>query len=147
MGKTWLVRDLAEKTKRKEYFLVFLSFSMLGIVTGYLTGFSREPAVGAVLPAVLSLMGGLLVFMVGKDASNRKILCSSMFLFSLMLLIGSGWGSVMRDKAVYFLETRAAAAEALKKSELYLKQQAFIESQVNEFRKNLDLPPLSQVKK
>lgn len=43
------------KTQIKELFFVLTAFSMLGMVTGYLSGFSREPALNAVLPAVLSL--------------------------------------------------------------------------------------------
>jgi hypothetical protein len=119
------------KGQRKELFLVVLAFSMLGIVTGYLTGFSREPAIGAVMPAALSIMGGLLVFLVGKNQESRSIVSISMFSFTFMLLLGAGWGSVMRDVALEY-----------KSSEQYLKQQAFIESEVNDFRTSLGLPPL-----
>jgi predicted neutral ceramidase superfamily lipid hydrolase len=119
------------KGQRKELFMVVLAFSVLGIVTGYLTGFSREPAISAVLPAVLSLMGGLMIFLVGRNQESRGIVSISMFVFSFMLLMGAGWGAVMRD-----------VSEEYKKSEIYLKQQAFIESEVNEFRKNLGLGPL-----
>jgi len=119
------------KKKRIELFLVTLAFSILGMVTGYLTGFSRESAVGAVLPAVLSLMGGLMVFLVGKTQESRVIVSVSMIVFSFALLLGTGWGAVMRS-----------TAEEFNKSEFYLKKQSFIEAQVNEFRDNLDLLPL-----
>ena len=97
--------------------------------------FSRESAIGAVLPAVLSLMGGLMIFLIGKNQESRMIVSISMILFSFTLLLGSGWGAVMRD-----------IAKEYKKGEHYLQQQAFIESEINEFRKNLDLPPLKQKK-
>lgn len=121
----------SNKKQRIELFLVTLAFSILGMVTGYLTGFSRESAIGAVLPAVLSLMGGLMIFLVGKNPESRTIVSISMIVFSFTLLLGSGWGSVMRD-----------VAGEHKKSENYLKQQAFIEAEVNEFRTILELPPL-----
>lgn len=120
-----------KKEQRIELFLVVLAFSILGMVTGYLTGFSRESAVGAVLPAVLSLMGGLMIFLVGKSKESRAIVSISMIVFSFTLLLGTGWGAVMRS-----------TAEEFKKSEAYLKKQSFIESEVNEFRKKLDLPPI-----
>jgi len=124
-----------KKGQRKELFLVLLAFSMLGMTTGYLTGFSRESAVGAVLPAVLSLMGGLLVFLVGQNKESRGVVSMSMFIFAVTLLIGTGWGAIMRD-----------TYEKFQKSELYLQQEAFIESEVNKFRKSRDLPPLGQEK-
>lgn len=116
----------------KELFFVFAAFSMLGMVTGYLSGFSREPALGAVLPAVLSLMGGLVVFLIGKNIESRVIVSASMLLFALTLLTGAEWGADMRDKS-----------ENYKNGEDYLKQRAFIESTVNEYRRNLDLPPIT----
>lgn len=121
------------KDQRKEIFLVALAFSILGMVTGYLTGFSRESAIGAVLPAVLSLMGGLMIFLVGKSQESRSIVSISMIVFSFTLLLGAGWGAVMRD-----------TAEEYKKSEFYLQQQAFIEAEINEFRGDLGLLPLEQ---
>lgn len=119
------------KKQKREIFLVVLAFSSLGMVTGYLTGFSRESVVGAVLPAVLSLMGGLMIFLIGKSKESREIVSISMFIFSITLLLGTGWGSVMRG-----------VSEAYSTSEIRLKQQAYIESEVNEFRLNLGLQPL-----
>ena len=69
---------------------------MLGMVTGYLAGYSREPTLGTVLPSVLSLMGGLVVYLVGKESTSRVIVSVSMFVFALSLLIGCGWGAIMR---------------------------------------------------
>jgi hypothetical protein len=123
-----------DRKQRLELFLVVLGFSALGMVTGYLTGLSRESAVGAVLPAVLSLMGGLMVFLIGKAKESRNVVSISIVVFSFTLLLGSGWGAVMRDvaekynKGQYYLQ--------------YLKQQAYIEAEVNELRNALKLAPL-----
>lgn len=102
---------------------------MLGLVAGYLTGYSRQPAVGAVLPAVLSLIGGLAVFLVGKDKTSRSVVSLSIFAFSISLVLGVSWGAVMRT-----------TAEEYKKSETYLKQRAYIEKQVRDFRRAYNLP-------
>lgn len=117
------------RQERIEFILMLLAFSMLGLVAGYLTGFSRESAVGAVLPAVLSFIGGLAVFLIGKDKAHRTTVSLSVLTFSLSLLLGTSWGSIMRD-----------TAEEYKKSEIYLKQRAFIEAEVRDFRQSLDLP-------
>jgi hypothetical protein len=127
-----IITFLSKKSQeRRELFLVILGFSMLGIVTGYLSGFSRAPALGTVLPSVLSLMGGLVVYLVGRHSTSRVIVSLSIVAFSLTLFIGAEWGAVMRG-----------AAEEYSKSEIYLKKQAFIEAEVNDFRRKLELPPL-----
>ena len=84
------------KEGRKDAFLALAAFSMLGLVTGYMTGLSREPAVPGVLPAVLSFLAGLFVYMLGKRATVRRLVCLAVLIFSLSLLIGSSWGSTTR---------------------------------------------------
>jgi hypothetical protein len=119
----------------KELFVVLASFSMLGLVAGYLTGFSRAPAVGAVLPAVLSLLGGVTAFILGRSRESRLLVGTMLFVFSLTLVIGSSWGAIMRDHA-----------ERFDQSEQTLMRRAYIESEVNAFRKELGLPPLPDVR-
>ncbi len=120
--------QIIPKENRKESFLLLLAFSLLGIVTGYLTGFSRESAVGTVLPAVLSLIGGLAIFLVVKDKITRIYVSMAVLSFSLSLVLGTSWGAVMRE-----------TAEEFKISERYLKSRALIESDVRKYRKNLGL--------
>ena len=122
------------KEGRRELVLVLAAFSMLGLVTGYLTGFSRSPAVGAVLPAVLSLVGGMAIFMMGKDAANRMIVSLSVLIFSISLVIGTGWGSTMRQ-----------TAEDYATSEAVLKQRALIEVEIRDFREALGLSTKSDI--
>lgn len=136
LGLAFLVAMLAGNNRQrrgqiKELFFVLASFSMLGIVTGYSAGLSRESVLGTVLPAVLSLIGGLAIFLIEKKVETRLIVSTSIFIFTLALLIGIGWGAFMREEA-----------EEYKKSADYLKKKAVIETEVNEFRRNLDLPPL-----
>lgn len=117
------------KEGKRDLVLLLAAFSMLGLVAGYLTGFSRSPAVGAVLPAVLSLVAGLAVFLMGKDAASRVIVSLSVLIFSTSLVIGTSWGAVMRQ-----------TAEDYATSEPILKQRALVEAEVKEFREALGLP-------
>src|SRR4051794_22500640 len=50
-----------------------LPVSIVSVVAGYATGHSRAPAVGSVLPAVLSLVGGLTIYVFGTEAKNKWI--------------------------------------------------------------------------
>ena len=121
---------------KRDLVLLLAAFSTLGLGTGYLTGFSRIAAVGTVLPAVLSLVAGLAVFMIGKDATNRTIVSLSVLIFSISLVLGTSWGAVMRQ-----------TAEAYSMSESVLKERAFIEAEVREFREALGLPPTTEAQK
>ncbi|HEU5323021.1 MAG TPA: hypothetical protein VFX28_19605 [Methylomirabilota bacterium] len=121
-----------DRGHRREAFVVLAAFAMLGLVTGYLTGLSRQPVVGAVLPAVLSLLGGVTAFVVGRSRESRAMVGAMLFTFALTLLVGTSWGAVMRDHG----ERHAQSVQAL-------ERQAYIESEVNAFRQALGLPPLA----
>lgn len=127
----WIIRP---KEGKRDLVLLLAAFSTLGLVAGYLTGFSRSPAVGAVLPAVLSLVAGLAVFLMGKDAASRAIVSLSVLIFSISLVLGTSWGAVMRQ-----------TADDYAMSEPVLKQRALVEAEVREFREALGLPPDPEV--
>jgi hypothetical protein len=80
-------------------FAVGFAMSLLGMVTGFLTGISRAPAIGTVLPAVLSLIAGLLLFIIGResDSEKRTLVASCVAALTLNLLVGTLWGSVSRE--------------------------------------------------
>ena len=70
---------------------------MLGFVTGQVMGQSRESAVGTVVPAVLTLLGGVAVYVVGSKGVEVQANVSAMVLcFAVTLLIGTLFGSKMR---------------------------------------------------
>lgn len=108
------------------------SFLLLGMVTGYLTGLSRESAVGAVLPAVLSLVGGVAAVLIARATSQFMMLQTSglIFVFALGLLLGTTWGSAMRQ-----------AVDDFEASETELMRRSHIQKKVREFREALNLPP------
>jgi hypothetical protein len=85
---------------RKDFRLllfVLLAFSLLGFVTGQIMGQSREPAVMAVLPAVLTLLGGIVIYLVGaKGIQTQAIVASMVCCFAIALLIGVHFGGRLR---------------------------------------------------
>ena len=124
-----IVMLVARPEDKRGLLLVLLAFSMLGIVTGYLTGLSREPAVGAVLPAVLSLFGGLAAALIGRDNASRMVVSIAVLAFAFSIVLSTGWGVRLRN-----------IAEEDKISKNYLMHRAQIEAEVREFRRSLRLP-------
>lgn len=117
------------RARAAEVALGIAAFSMLGLVAGYLTGFSRSPAVGAVVPAVLSLIGVLAAFLMHRDRSSRVLVASLVLVFATMLALGTSWGAVMRQ----VWEEVAVSYEAQKRKTL-------IELEIRELRQSLGLP-------
>jgi hypothetical protein len=79
--------------------LAVLAFSMLGFVTGSNMSDSREPAVAAVMPAALTLMGGIGAFLIGsKGVKNQVVVAALIFNFSLALFIGGYSGAELRSQ-------------------------------------------------
>jgi len=90
---------LGKSERSRTAFYVVFSMSLLGIVTGQLTGQSREAAIGAVLPAVLGLIGGVSVFLFAtKEAAQQLMASVSVALFAFNLLVGGIWGAVIREQ-------------------------------------------------
>ncbi len=97
-------------------FVLIFSLSLFGIITGQIMGHSREPAVNAVIPAVLSLMSGAILFGFSKTEQNeRPILGLALTAFVFMLFVGTNWGSRLRydfeQKEYYWTEKAKLEAE------------------------------------
>lgn len=114
---------------RRTYFIVVVAFALLGLVTGVLAGFSRQSAIGAVLPAVLSLVGGLAIYLIGAKKADQGLVGVCVIALSVDLMIGTSWGAVLRD--VY--EKSFTSAEVR-------KREALVEVEVRDFRRDLGLP-------
>ncbi|MFH1872854.1 MAG: hypothetical protein ABIK82_16735 [Pseudomonadota bacterium] len=114
---------------RRSFFIVIFSFALLGMVTGLLAGFSRTSAMGAVLPAILSLVGGLAIYIVSAGKVDQVLVGTCVIALSLNLLIGSTWGALLRSDF-----------EGGEKSANAGMRDALVEVQVREFRRELGLP-------
>jgi hypothetical protein len=86
-------------------FLAAFAFSLLGFVTGQLLGDSREAAVAAVVPAVLTLLGGVAAFVVGtRGVRSQSAISAILVCFTLSLLVGSLFGIRLRVEYEFALQ-------------------------------------------
>ena len=74
-----------------------LPISALAIVAGFATGISRESAVGAVLPAVLTFLGGLSIYFTTQDIRKALAVGLAVVVFSVNLTTGAVLGSFARE--------------------------------------------------
>ena len=82
-----------------------LAFSLLGFVTGDLMENSREAAVGAVLPAVLTLLGGVAAYIISSKGVRSQVAISAMLVcFTLSFVVGSLFGSRLRVEYEFALQ-------------------------------------------
>ena len=104
-------------------FLSILTFALLGFVTGQIMGQSRESAVGAVLPAVLTLLGGIVIYLIGSKGIQTQAIVSSMaFCFAMALLVGSLYGARLRIE----FDARNVDPPFLRARELALEQNQYV---------------------
>lgn len=123
----------------------------LGFVVGYLTGAANPESgtIAAVLPGVLTLVGGVVGFLVARQPPDKLLARSVSLLiiaFSLALLIGTSVGAWVRLDA----DARAGSAAALAAGKLEkvaldqhierLKECSVLQYKLNSGRKELDLP-------
>ena len=109
-----------------------LPLSLVGIVSGYLTGLSRAPAVTALVPGVLTLVGAFALYLVGKERDHGATVGVAVVSFSLSILIGATIGSDVRS-----------ASDAASNSLEYLRHVSEDEFLLNLYRKGMGLPPAS----
>lgn len=76
------------------------AFGVLALVVGQLLGASRSPAVAQFLPASLSFIGGLSVYVVAKDSEKTRLVSVILISFSVFLHLGSVIGAKERDMFV-----------------------------------------------
>ena len=79
-------------------YLYALPLMALGIVVGYLSSISREPAIADTLPAVLTLAGGVTVYIYSLDSVRKSIIAGiSLLVFTINLIGGSAYGAYVRE--------------------------------------------------
>ncbi|WP_424927717.1 hypothetical protein [Amaricoccus tamworthensis] len=137
----FLILLIAAKITRKKIerlpllCLVAFVFGLLALVTGMITGASRNVAVGQVLPASLSLIGAVALYVITKSEAEVPIAATAVIAFSIMLLIGTVIGSYERVRF-------AAYQDALRYQPSRLKTQADIEFAINGYRRSRGLGPI-----
>jgi hypothetical protein len=80
-------------------FMALFAFSMLGFVTGELLGDSRDSAVGAVVPAVLTLFGTVAAYIIGsRGVRSQTAVSACLICFVFCLLSGDLFGIQLRNQ-------------------------------------------------
>lgn len=110
-------------------FLIGLPFGFTGIVAGFLTGESRAPAISAVVPAILTFISLIVVYMFGKGSLRSIIAGFAVFTFAADLLVGTILGSLSRERH----DEAIASVE-------YQKSKAEQEFAIRQYRNGLGLP-------
>ena len=118
-------------------FIAIFAMGLLGAVTGMLTGLSRESAVGAVLPSILSLLGGLVLYALGLQKGDARLISGCLIALTLNLLIGAFWGSHLREVGVQ--ETLSRLEERTQGATARIDR-ADAEALVRAYRRSLELP-------
>jgi hypothetical protein len=101
-----------------------LGVSIIAFFAGFLTGASRSAAIGDLIPALFTLLGGLFVYVFSTSNSHKGVVSFCIVLFSIMLFYGIQDGSTVRET------TRELRFNALNEQELRIKRD----------RRNLGLP-------
>jgi hypothetical protein len=108
IGRLWIRRSIVSSRRADVVlsgFLVGISLGFTGMIAGFLTGSSRAPAVSALVPAILTFIGLLIVYLIGKGGLRSTIAGFVVFIFSANLLIGIVLGSASRDRHEEYLES------------------------------------------
>ncbi|CAN0423461.1 unnamed protein product, partial [Phaeothamnion confervicola] len=112
-----------------EFFVIAMPFSVIGVLCGFLTGASRSPVVSATIPALLTLFGALVAYLMTKGRASALLASTAIIAFSSSLIFGSIAGSLERD-----------ASEAELTSLRHLRAQAEKELALDVYRTSLGLP-------
>lgn len=85
------------KTDAVVAFWMILSVALLGGLTGYAGGNSREGVVGDVIPAVLAFLSGAVLYFFGLEKQPAKITPFLLGAFVVVLFFGFGMGAKKRQ--------------------------------------------------
>jgi hypothetical protein len=120
-------------------FLILLSLALLGVVSGVVTGQSRAPSVGAVVPAILSLASALMVYIVSaKEPNHQRAASGALTAFALTFFIGIHFGSAARHLREDFLTSEDYLLRQAAIDQNIKLQQLLYDSQIIEAKELLD---------
>jgi hypothetical protein len=119
-------------------------FAFLGIVTGLTMGASRVGVVANVLPASLTFIGGLALWIIARETKDGTpvtpaqivVIGPAVISFMVMLFFGTVLGSYERNRAEF-----QATLDRIDPDRL--RHEAEVEFIVNAYRSALGLPPRS----
>lgn len=111
-------------------------FGMFAFVFGLTMSASRTGAVANVVPAALTFLGGLALWLITKEKANAPVIAVCVLSFSAMFLFGTVSGSYERQRAIQ-------ASEKQRYDLKILKDKADAEYVINVYRKSKRLKPIN----
>lgn len=106
----------------KEVFQATLTASLVACAIGILVGLSRDGTVGTVLPAILSVLGGLSIFqLTTKTKEQRTLIAMSVISFFLTLSISTTWSSYWRVMGENQQQLMQQAKDSKSMQDLYME--------------------------
>lgn len=115
-------------------------FALLGIVTGLTMGASRVAVVANILPAALTFIGGLALWIVSRESKappapgQIALVATAIMAFVLMLFFGTVLGAFERNRALYQASRDSHDIQRL-------RHEADVEFAINAYRDALGLAP------
>jgi hypothetical protein len=104
----------------------------MGMTSGYLTGLSRVGAVSTLVPAGLTLLGGIAAYLFGKGPRSGLLATFAVINFSTMSMVGGLIGGRERVETELFENSLDAQLDKVRTEFL-----------VERYRHSLGLPPSS----
>jgi hypothetical protein len=98
-----------------------IPFGIIGMTSGYMTGISRVGAVSAMVPAGLTLVGGVGVYLFGKGGKAAVLAAFAVINFAIMTLTGALIGGYERLESEQVQHSFESAKEEVNK-EFLLRQ-------------------------
>lgn len=92
-----LARSKGEKAEIGQLLVLIMGMSLFGACAGFTGGMSREPAVGAIVPALFALLGGAVLYLFGVDRSRGAIASLMAGCLSVALFLSYAVSSQMRN--------------------------------------------------
>jgi hypothetical protein len=114
-------------------------FGVLGSVIGTTMGSSITPVVGTILPAALTFIGGIALFVITRKEGDVVVVSAAVTGFSLLMFAGTVIGAFERNRAV-------VQADILKHDIQRQQWLADTEFAINAYRNALNLPQIEFVK-
>lgn len=112
-------------SKSMHRLVALAALSIVGATAGVAGGLSREPAVAAIIPAFLALLGGVSTYLFSANVRQGTFASLCSVALAVSLLAGFGLGAVNRNFSLEHREVRAICAEAYTDAELLSDEAAF----------------------
>lgn len=90
-------RGQTERTQVGQVLVLIMGMSLFGTCAGFTGGMSRESAVGAIVPALFGLLGGVVLYIFGLDRSKGTIASLMAGCLSLSLFLAYSVASQIRN--------------------------------------------------